>query len=145
MSLAYLDTSVLVAFYVPETFSAVAERRVRKATARAISDLTVVELAAALARKVCGGVLAPSAARRVQTLFREQVAEGYYSHIPLARRHYDAAAELAMRTAAGQPVRSLDAIHAAVAMVHGLVLVTADKRLASVAQAFGLEVDLVEA
>jgi predicted nucleic acid-binding protein len=50
--MAYLDTSVLVAYYCPEPLSAVAETVILKARQLAVSALTEVELVSALARKI---------------------------------------------------------------------------------------------
>jgi len=48
----YLDTSVLVPYYCPEPDSGKAEKIIIEAGLPAISNLTVVELASAVSRKI---------------------------------------------------------------------------------------------
>ncbi len=77
-------------------------------------------------------------ARRVATIFLTHVEGGYYEHLSVQPAHF--------RIARGwiasfeTPLRTLDALHLAVAHVHGLRLVTADGALARSANAVGVQV-----
>ena len=48
----YVDTSVLAAYYRPKPLSLAAERALRNLSSPMISDLTLVEFASAISRKV---------------------------------------------------------------------------------------------
>jgi predicted nucleic acid-binding protein len=144
VSAIYFDTSVLVPCYVPEVFSAAAEQRVRKEVLPRISDLTVVEFSAALARKVRDKVLTAPQASSAYALFRRHVADGMYRRIALGPARYDEAAELLARVGLRHPLRSLDSIHAAVTLGDGLRLVTADEHLAEAVRAAGGEAELLK-
>ena len=143
MSIAYFDTSVVVAYYAPEPHSAVAERRLTAASARVVSDLTLVEFATAMMRKVRDGVLTEKAAHSVQRMFLGHIADQFYVVTPLSRMHFEAAALHASRLGTVHPIRALDAIHMAVALSEDLRLVTADRRLATTAAAAGVVADFI--
>jgi len=139
--LIYLDTSVVVAFYVPEPASTRAERAVRSEPCPAISDLTEVEFFSAVARKVREGGLSPEDAGRVMATLLSHLAEGLYARIVLEPMHYRLARDWFARFAV--PLRTLDALHLAVASASGAKLVTADRALSRAARALGLESVLV--
>ena len=65
--MTYLDTSVLAAYYCPETFSTQAEEAILRASQPAISQLVEVELHSALARKIREGALTKSEGVRIVT------------------------------------------------------------------------------
>lgn len=138
----YADTSVVVAYYAPEPLSEDAERLLRLFPSPAVSDLVEVELYSALARKVRQGEISGEDADRARSHFSTHLAAGYYERLPLARAHY----ELARRwlAAPAPPLRTLDALHLAVAAVDQRTLATADRALARAAQSLRVEVLLVE-
>jgi uncharacterized protein len=137
----YIDTSVIAAYYCPEPLSEAADRLLSSASAPAVSRLTEVELHSAVARKVRMGELDEPAARRVLTAFRSHLEGGYYRRIPLDPGHYDAARDFIATFSV--PLRSLDALHLAVALREGLVLATADAGLEAAARGFGGQVILL--
>ncbi len=139
----YVDTSVLAAFYVPEALSPRAERLLRAEVAPAISDLTEVELLSALARKVRTREMSAAAGTRVAATFLSHVSAGLYTRLAVERAHF----RLARDWLAGftVPLRSLDAVHLALASQRAAKLVTADRELARAARALDVATQLLVA
>ncbi len=138
MTSVYLDTSVLVAYYVPETFSAQAEAVLLAAADRVVSPLCLSEASAALRAKVHYGHLSMAHAMAARDRFRGHYDGGYYRVIPLENRHYDQAFTSVWQLT--QRLRTLDALHLAVAQMGGCCLATADERLRDSALAARLQV-----
>lgn len=135
----YLDTSVVVAYYCPEPLSRRAERVIRSQLRPAISDLTELELNSALSRKTRRRELQRKDATQVAAQFSAHIEANLYTRIALERRHYTLARDwLAGFTAS---LRTLDALHIAVAALEGLRLVTADRVMARSAEALGVNTD----
>ncbi|MBK8696640.1 MAG: type II toxin-antitoxin system VapC family toxin [Deltaproteobacteria bacterium] len=134
----YLDTSVLVPYYAPEAGSAKAEDIVRAAPALIVSDLAVAEFHATIVRKVRMGALDGIAADKIWALFESHLADGYFDRISMTRSHATAVRLLATRSPA--MIRTLDALHLAMASDAGADLATFDQRLAEAARAHGLSV-----
>lgn len=137
----YIDTSVLVAFYVPEVLSPVAEDILRSEAGPAISDLTEVEMNSALARKVRQGELSRENAAKVRALFSGHLQAGLYRRLALDRHHFRLARDWISQW--DLSLRSLDGLHLAVASLEDLELVTADKGLAASAESLGLPCRMV--
>lgn len=134
--MTYLDTSVLAAYYLPEARSDAVQQLLTESPAAAISSLTEVEFASAVARRVRMGELAQADGRRVLDRFALHVAEPCYLMLPLQQKEYEQARE--WLAGLHIPLRTLDALHLAVASSHDLTLVTADKTLAQAAQSCGI-------
>lgn len=134
----YADTSLLLPIYVPEQRSEEANGLVEGETALWISDLTVAEFLVGLARKVKLGSLPLDRAEQVRTTFEQHVAGGFLKRVPTTGAHSEAAGELALRS----PVllRTLDAIHLAVAVELEATLATLDTRLADAGRGLGFPV-----
>lgn len=133
----YLDTSVVVAYYCPEPLSSRAERLVRGQIRPSISDLTEVEFVSALSRKIQRQEILKAEADLVVAQFSTHLETNLYTRIPLERRHYKLARDLIGRFATS--LRTLDALHLAVAASENLRLATADSSLARLAKAVGLK------
>ncbi|MGH9366940.1 MAG: type II toxin-antitoxin system VapC family toxin [Thermoanaerobaculia bacterium] len=133
----YLETSVLVAYYCPEPLSRRAERLIRVHSRPAVCDLTEVELRSALSRKVRLGELQATSATQIASRFSSHLEEGLYTRVPLQRRHYEMAIEWLGRLTLA--LRTLDALHLAVAASEGFRLATADAALARSAKALGID------
>ena len=140
--MAYIDTSVLVAYYCPEPLSATAEKVIRGADAPAISPLTEVEFCSALAIKVRTRELNMKVAERLLSQFRVHLEERLYRIVPVETKEYLLAADWIGRFAV--PLRAVGALHLATAFSNGLELVTADKNLARSARHFGVEHVLIK-
>jgi predicted nucleic acid-binding protein len=138
---AYVDTSVLAAYYCPESISLLAEQTLRSLTAPMISDLTLVELTSAISRKIREKTLSREEGARILMQFETHVEEGYYRILPVRTRDYRVARSWLAQLHG--TLRTLDALHLAVAESAGAATLTADKRLAAEAQAIGLPVKLL--
>lgn len=134
----YIDTSVLAAYYCPEPLSAKAQKLLTKVDRPVISSLTEVELFSAVARKARGGELEAESARRIMAQFRSHIAEDHFRLVPVDGDHYVQAREWLAEMAT--PLRSLDALHLAVALSGGFPIATADGPFAKAARHYGVEV-----
>jgi hypothetical protein len=141
--LIYLDTSVLVAYYCPEALSQKAERVIRSQLRSAISDLTEVEMNSALSRKTRHGELSRNDAQQVVARFSGHIEGNFYTRIAIERAHYTLARDWLGRFTTS--LRTLDALHLAVAALERRQLVTADRTVARSAEAFGVKVDWLSA
>jgi len=137
----YLDTSVVVAYYVPEPLSARAQAIYSAQTGPAISELVELEFFAALSLRLRNLDLDRTQAERVATLFLSHLDGGWYTRIHLHAGHYLAARGFIARF--DLPLKSPDALHLAVSAAERLPLITADQQLARNAESVGLEVELV--
>ena len=138
----YIDTSVLVAYYLPEALSARAERVLLSGGQPAISSLVELEFASVLARKVRARELAPSAARAVLDQFRAHREQGLYRRLDIGEADFAQARRWV--EALRLPLRTLDALHLSVATGAGDTLLTADKQLARAARALHLPCQLLK-
>jgi len=139
--MAYIDTSVLVAYYCPERLSRKAERVIGKARPPVVSLLTEVEFCSALARKTRTGEMAPDSASRILSVYRSHLEGGHYRIVPVGTAEYALASEWISRFQT--PLRTVDALHLAVAFSNDLVLITADEGLARSARRFGVKHRLI--
>jgi predicted nucleic acid-binding protein len=138
----YIDTSVLVAYYLPEPLSARAERELLSAGMPSISPLVELEFASVLARKVRARELAPTAARSALDQFRAHREQGLYRRLEIDAACYERARR--WMEALRPPLRTLDALHLSVAAGAGDTLLTADKQLERAARALHLPCRLLQ-
>ncbi len=136
MTAVYCDTSVVVAYYVPEDQSERAERALRTQSQRMVSSLVVTEASAALRRKVHDKELSRAQAQSALDAFRRDVVTGLFRAIDVDRRHFDHAGVQLWSTR--QRLRTLDALHLAVAELDGLGLLTSDTVMAKAARELGI-------
>ena len=139
--MAYLDTSVLVAYYCPEALSEAAEKMILDDRQPAVSALTEVELVSALARKIRERELSRENANHVLTEFQSHLNRFLFKRIPLDLDHYSVAFNWLAQFAV--PLRTLDALHLAVAAQNNLELITADQRLLQSARKLGVRTRLL--
>ncbi len=139
--MAYLDTSVLVAYYCPEALSEAAEKTILADGQPAVSALAEVELVSALGRKIRERELSRENANHVLTEFRSHLNQFLFKRIPLERDHYSVAFNWLSQFAV--PLRTLDALHLAVAAQNNLELVTADQQLLESARKLGVRTRLI--
>ena len=126
------DTSVVVAYYVPEAFSERAERILRQHDQRYIASLALTETSSALRRKVHDRELPKAGAQAALDAFRRDLVTGVFRVIDVERRHYDHAAAQVWNTK--ERLRTLDALHLAVAELGGMPIVTGDAVMAKAAK-----------
>ena len=129
---AYIDTSVLGAYYCPEPLSVTAEATLQHIDGPVISVLSEVEFCSLIGRKRRLRELTERQARAAIDLFASHVAAGLFRRISLDREHFLKARQL-LGVMTGS-LRTLDALHLAVAVVASLALVTADHGLAKAAK-----------
>ncbi|MGA2498207.1 MAG: type II toxin-antitoxin system VapC family toxin [Tepidisphaeraceae bacterium] len=134
--MAYIDTSVLAAYYCPEKLSAAVQAELARDKSPTISPLVEVELCSAVALKVRIGELRADAARQVISLFQLHIADGRYDLIPITTREYALARDWISRLTV--PLRTLDALHLAAAFARGITFLTSDKLLARAAGQLGV-------
>jgi uncharacterized protein len=139
--LIYLDTSILVAYYYPEALSVQAEQLLRTQVRPALSELVETELFSAVARKVREGGFTSVEARRLMTQFSAHVQNGLYTRISIEPIHFHRARDWI--SLLETPIRTLDALHLAIADSKNLRLATADKTLAYAANTFGVNFQLL--
>ena len=138
----YIDTSVLVAYYCPEPLSERVEEFLTSHVRPCISALTEVELFSALSRKVREGGMNRKDARRVIAQFISHVDGNFYDNLTVEQHHYRLARDwIGLFEPA---LKSLDALHLAVASSEGLTMVTADGSLSKSAKALGIDSILLE-
>lgn len=129
---AYIDTSVLGAYYCPEPLSGAAEDALLRLQEPCISALTEVEFASLIARKRRLRELGGREAGEVLRQFGQHVTDGYYRRLPLGTEHLLRARDLvASMTGA---LSTLDALHLSVAMSAGVAILTADRSFARAAR-----------
>jgi uncharacterized protein len=139
---AYVDTSVLGAYYCPEPLSHAAEAALLRLEEPCISPLTEVEFASLIARKRRLRELSEREAGEVLRLFGQHVADGHYRRLSLGAEHFLRARDLlaSMKSA----LTTLDALHLSVALSAGLPLLTADRELARAARRHDASATLVK-
>jgi uncharacterized protein len=124
----YVDTSILGAYYCPEPLSAAAEDALRQFKPPVISVLSEVEFCSLISKKYRLKELKERQAKEILDLFSNHVAEGFYRRVSLSTEHFLKARLLAASMASA--LRTLAALHLAVALAEGLTLVTADREFA---------------
>ena len=135
----YVDTTVLVAYYCPEPLSEKVEAFITAHTRPALSNLSELELFSAISRKIREGGLDRADGSRIVAKFLAHLDDLFYTKLIIEPHHYRLD-----RDWIGQfttSLRSLDAIHLAVASSEGATLITADEGLAK--SAVSLAVDAV--
>lgn len=133
----YLDSSALAKWYLSEAGSAEFVEFIRTRQVALISRLTVVEIRSLLARRRRSGDITIEYQQDAVRTFDSDVRKGFLHVEPLSDSQAVIAADFIDRLA-DQPLRTLDALHLAVARTTGTRLIaTADRALARAAQALG--------
>ncbi len=135
----YLDTSILAAYYIPEARSGAVNAFLQAQGVAAVSSLTEVEFHSAVARRVRMGELSAEDGRRILQQFALHLGEDRYQRFVLRWNEFELARDwLAALTS---NLRTLDALHLAVAHGRKLPIVTADAKLADAARLHGVPVE----
>ncbi len=113
-----------------------AQRALLRAKDVVISPLVEVEFASAIARKQRTAELDTPTANRILSTFRQHVADGHYRRLAPRIRHFDLAREWLGRFCTA--LRTLDALHLAMASDAALTLLTADQVLVQAAAQLGV-------
>jgi len=107
----------------------------------AISALVEVEFHSALARRVRMKDLGREDALKIISALKVHVEEGLYQVLPVESREYGLARDWLATFQV--PLRTLDALHLAVAFSHSLAIATADRGLAAAAEHVGVQCRLI--
>jgi len=135
----YVDTSALAKWYVHEAFSQEFEQFINAVGQGVIARLAVVEFRCLLARRRRGGTISGTAERAAFRDFEGDVKDGYWRIEPVHDAHLVGALGL-LEDLASAPLRTLDAIHLAVARAtKAKLLATADRTMAEAAAALNIE------
>jgi predicted nucleic acid-binding protein len=142
ISRGYFDTSVVVAYYLPEPLSGRVQEIYENILGPEISELVEVEVVAALSLRLRVGDIRREQAERVAGLFTDHLEEGLYVRRHLHAGHYRLARDFIARF--DLPLKSPDALHLAICAAEDLSLFTADRQLARNAEALSVDFELVE-
>jgi uncharacterized protein len=135
---AYVDTSALAKWYLPESGSDAFVDFIRRQNGAVISRLTTVELRCLLVRRRRAGDITVQHERDAWSTFEDDVRAGHLHVEALSDAHAMAATDL-LEQLQDLPVRTLDAFHLAIARSLAVgVLATADHVMARAAEALGL-------
>ena len=136
----YIDTSALLKWYLPERDSDAVSRWIESQADIAFSRLAWLEFRCALNRRVRTGTLDGRLADAALDSFRGDAADGAFTLLPLTDA--DAlAADALINDVAGTALRTLDALHLAVARSHrAAALATADHVMAQAARELDIPV-----
>ena len=137
----YLDTSVVVPLYWSEALTNTVEELLVNESELGLSDLTWVEFGSAIARRVRMGEISRESAREIIEQFQAHIDAELYTLIEVEPIHY----RIARGWIGGleTSLRTLDALHLAMAYSRDIRLVTADAGLANSAAALGVAVQLL--
>jgi predicted nucleic acid-binding protein len=140
--LTYVDSSVLVALYIPESFSVAARAIIYEAAQVPFTALHDLELPNAFERLVGRGLITRKECRAVLQQLEDDIENRRLARFALDLAGVFAdATELSRRYAAKYLARSLDLLHIAAAhYVECTSFVSADDRQLAVAKASGLRI-----
>jgi hypothetical protein len=140
VSNCYLDTSALAKWYVNEPQSEQFERFIRDLSHAVISRLTACEMRCLLARRRRAGDIDRDYEQRAYSCFVQDIAAGHLIIHSCRDVHLVEAVNL-IDQLAPIPLRTLDAIHLALAMDAGVeAIATADNIMAQAASELELTV-----
>lgn len=134
----YLDTSVLASYYCPEPDSETVEKVMMQSKGYVISHLTEVELVSAISRKVRENTLSSTDGNRIVAQFESHIKERFFQILPVEFEHYKMAKSWIAQF--NTSLRTLDALHLALAASHRLILFTSDQQLKESARNVGIDV-----
>ncbi len=133
----YVDTSALLKWYLPEEGSDAFGVWIATQDAAHISRLVQLEVVATLARKQRNRELSTNALRLARASFEGDLANGLLRLLPMSVDVWETTQRL-LDEHPELPLRTLDALHLAVATLYEVrVLATADRQLAAAARTLG--------
>lgn len=136
----YIDTSALAKWYLPEPGSEAFVEFIVRHDGALVSRLTTVELLCLLARRRRAGDITVEHERDAWMTFEDDIRAGHLLVQAIADDHALKARALLQRLH-HLPLRTLDALHLAIAQTIGAeMLATADLGMARAAEALGLNV-----
>lgn len=137
--MVYLDTSAIVKWYIRETDSDAVEAFLEQCEHTAISRLTAVEFHSALSRRRRNRDITGATERAALAMFEGHVRDGLFDVFAMHDGHFIGALEI-MHSLRRLPLRTLDALHLAVARANQVdAIATADRMMAAAARALRLQ------
>jgi predicted nucleic acid-binding protein len=134
----YIDSSALVKVYVPEPESDRLDRFLRGRRDLMISELAITEVISAVARRRREKTLKPKQANEIHNAILSDAESGLFRKQDMSPALHRAAERLLL-SSASIPLRTLDALHIALALSAAAShLITFDDRLANAAVMHGL-------
>ncbi len=134
----YIDSSALIKRYLPESGSDAVEQLIVGRTDLLISELVITEIVSALSRRIREQAIPAADAGSVYSALLEQSDAGFFGRIPLSPDTHRLAERLLLLSSV--PLRSLDALHLALAMAgQARTILTFDSRLFEAATKAGLQ------
>lgn len=140
--MVYVDTSVLVAYYCPEALSEKVEEFLLNQDRVAISNLTELELFSALSRKIREAEIERADAGKISARFLSHIDGNFLEYLTVEPHHFRLARDWIGLFSTS--LRSLDALHLAIASSAGVPIVTADLGLVKSASSLGVETVLLQ-
>jgi len=137
----YIDTSILAAYYCPEALSDKVEEILINTEEPAVSQLTEIELASAISRKIRENSLSKEDGEIILSLFQTHIDQKSFIYLPIQTKHYSIAKKWIAQF--NTPLRNLDAIHLVIAHEKSIPILTADAKLANSAKILGVQAILV--
>lgn len=139
--IVYLDTSALAKWYLVEANSDQVTDYIVGLDSAIISTLTKTEMRCLLARRKRMQAMSPELEAQIYATFLEDIAQRHLALCQVEDKHLDSAAHL-IDMLPGYNLRTLDALHLAIAQHHGIErIATADNLFAKAAVALGFTVD----
>jgi predicted nucleic acid-binding protein len=136
----YFDTSALAKWYIREARSEEVAKYIQDHGPIDMSDLTIVEMRALLARRRRERNIGSQTEIRIYATFEEDMRQKFLVCHPLPTDFAAAAANL-LSTFPNLPLRTLDALHLTIAKeIQAEILATADRVMADGAKAMGFSV-----
>jgi len=137
----YIDTSVIAAYYCPEPMSETVEEFIIKIKQPAISYLTEIELVSAISRKIREKNLSQTDGNKILTQFQSHIQQKMFRWLSLEQKHYQMGKNWISQF--NTPLKTLDALHLALASTYNLTLLSADIQLLKSARFFGVDVSTI--
>jgi uncharacterized protein len=137
----YIDTSVIVAYYCPEPLADRAEEFLARLDRLNISVLTNVEFFSAVSRKLRNSEIDSKTAAKISAKYRSHLEANYFNCLLVQANHYSLAGSWISQFML--PLKSLDAIHLAIASCEDLSIVTFDRQLFQNAQKLDIDAILL--
>ena len=108
---------------------------------RQLSKLSEVEFVSALSLKIRTGQIAVADAKLIEAQFHSHLKGNYFNSLSLGMAEFEQAREWIARFAT--PLRTLDALHLAIAHFNQCELITADQYLEKSARILGVRCRLI--
>lgn len=137
----YLDTSIIVPAYCVEPLSDRVDELLRRESDLAVSNLAEVEFYSALSRKVRQRELTLDEAQQISIDFQTDLNARIYQRLVVEATYYELAQGWISQF--NTVLRTLDALHLAIASSYEIPVVTADIGLAQSGRSLGLAVELI--